>query len=153
MDKIFQACSNQNAEIFDMALTCLSDVTTQEYDKVVDYFDQICAVTASGAKHQSSKVGARAYEYWTTLVEDETERITKGAPCVNFIAGCAPNLIELILEGMGIVTFDEDDEDDEWGHALSAGLCLQKLSILIKNDVLERVVSYAAGNIQQQDWR
>ena len=124
MDRIFQACGSSNEEVFEYALTCLTDVTTQEYEGVVDYFNKICEVTAIGAKHSSPKVGARAYEYWTTLVEDETERIAKGAPCVNFIAGCASNLIELILEGLGIITFDEDDDDDEWGHALSAALCL-----------------------------
>jgi len=33
-------------------------------------------------------------------------------------------LLDLILLGIGNITFEEDGDDDEWGHALSAGACL-----------------------------
>lgn len=45
---------------------------------------------------------------------------------------------------MLIIDFDEEDDDDEWGHALSAACCLQKFSILLKNDVMDPVVSFVA---------
>jgi len=57
------------------ALHCIREVTTQEYETIQFYFNKICEVTANCAKHISPKVGAQAYEYWTTLVEDETERV------------------------------------------------------------------------------
>lgn len=145
MERIFLACQNQNEEIVDNALQCLREFTTQEYESIQFYFMKICEVTAMCAKHPDIKVGAQAYEYWTTLVEDETERTTKGVTCMGYIQSCTESLIDLILEGLCIINFEEDEgDDDDWGHALSAACCLQKLSVLIKNDVVDKVVGFAA---------
>lgn len=42
----------------------------------------------------------------------------------------------MILQGVSVINFEEDDDEEEWGHAMSASCCLQKLAILIKNDVV-----------------
>jgi hypothetical protein len=65
----------------------LTDITTQEYEHMQQYFKNICDATIAGVNNSSDKVGARAFEYWTTLVEDETERLMKGLHCVNYIRG------------------------------------------------------------------
>jgi hypothetical protein len=31
---------------------------------------------------------------------------------------------------------DEDQEDDEWGVALSSGCCLKSVSLVIKNEII-----------------
>jgi importin subunit beta-1 len=54
----------------------------------------------------------------------------------------------MVLTGLQMITFEEDEDDDEWGHALSAACCLQKLSILLGNHVLAPVVQFVAANIQ-----
>jgi len=117
------------------------------------YFSRICEATSALSKHPSPKVGAQAFEYWTTLVEDETERMSKGVMCMGYIRGCFENLLQMILQGISIVSFEEDDEDEDWGHALSAACCLQKLSIFIGNDIMDTVVGFAASNIQSADWK
>jgi len=68
----------------------------------------------------------------------------KGLPCINYVRGCADSLIDLILKGLAIITFDEHDDNEDWGHSLSAAFCLQKLAILLKNDILEKIVGFAA---------
>lgn len=72
---------------------------------------------------------------------------------MNYIEKCKDQLITLALQGLTIINFEEDEDDDEWGHALSAACCLQKLSILLGNQVLHLVVSYVALNIQQNFWK
>jgi importin subunit beta-1 len=88
MERLFLACTHQHEEIVENALHCLREITTQEYECMQFYFNKICEVTANLAKHPSSRVGAQAYEYWTTLVEDETERSTKGVKCIGYIYSC-----------------------------------------------------------------
>jgi len=68
-------------------------------------------------------VGAQAFEFWTTLAEEETERTAKGT-CKNYIESCKDLLLVMVLQGLTIINFEEDEEDDEWGHALSAACCL-----------------------------
>lgn len=152
MERIFLACSHQNEEIVEHALICIREIMTQEYEIMQVYFNKICEVTSACAKHSSPKVGAQAYEFWTTLVEDETERVLKGVNCVGFIHSCKESVIQLILEGLQIITFDVDDDDDDWGHAISAGCCLQKLALLIKNDVMEQVIAFSSTKIGSQNW-
>jgi len=94
-------------------------------------------------KSEVNKVGAQAFEFWTTLAEDETERMKKGTSN-NYIESCKDQLIVMVLQGLLVITFEEDEDDDEWGHALSAACCLQKLSILLTNHVMQPVVTFVA---------
>jgi hypothetical protein len=85
MEKLFGACNHQNEEIVENALYCLREYMTQEYEVMQDYFQKLCMATSTLAKHPSSRVGAQAFEFWTTLVEDETERTLKNVLCLNYI--------------------------------------------------------------------
>jgi len=71
MEKIFMACESPDEEVREFALNTLQEVGTQQYESVEIYFKQICAVTAAAANSESNKVGAQAFEFWTTLAEDE----------------------------------------------------------------------------------
>ena len=46
------------------------------------------------------------------MVEDESERLMKGLSCINYIRSSADSLIDLILKGLSIITFDEDDDNE-----------------------------------------
>ena len=55
--------------------------------------------------------------------------------------------MELIFAGILSIQFDEDEDDDEWGHSLSALCCLQKFSLLLKDEITETVVKFVVSNI------
>ena len=44
----------------------------------------------------NSKVGAQAFEFWTTLAENEMERKAAGT-CKNYIELCKDHLITMVL--------------------------------------------------------
>jgi hypothetical protein len=69
------------------------------------------------------------------------------------MSACKNDLLQLIFEGLLKITFEEDEDDDEWGHSLSAACCLQRLSVLLGNELMDPVVSYVAMHIQSQDWK
>ena len=46
----------------------------------------------------------------------------------------------LVFEGLLQIHFEEDEDDDEWGHSLSATCCLQKMSLMLKDEVLSPVI-------------
>lgn len=50
-------------------------------------------------------------------------------------------------KGLLVIEFEEDEDDDEWGHALASAYCLKKLALLLKNDVMDNVVQFVAANI------
>ena len=61
----------------------------------------------------------------------------------------------LLLECISNVQIeDEDDAEEEWGVNLASGCCLVKVSLLIKDQVLQPVVDFVGANIvDQQDWK
>lgn len=46
------------------------------------------------------------------------------------------------------VNFEDGEDGDEWGTHVAAWYCLQRLSVLLKDDVIEKTVAFAAPNIQ-----
>jgi importin subunit beta-1 len=153
MSKIFESMQCNEEEIIESCLASLRDISTQEYDSIQYYFDKICEVTSQASQNPSDKVGAQAFEFWTTLIDDETERVAKNAQCYNYVSSCSPSLITMILKGLTMINFDDDD-DIEMGHSVSAGNTLQALALLIKSDVMQPVISFVAPNLDpQQPWQ
>ena len=52
-----------------------------------------------------------------------------------------------------IINFEDDDDDDEQGHMMASAITLQKLSILLGNEVMDPVINYVAANIVQPNWK
>lgn len=124
MEKILQACLHPDEDIKEYALICLRDIAEKQYFCIEGYFQQICKVTGDAANSESSKVGASAFEFWTTLAEVETEMKSQNQPTKNLIDMCKGELLELIFAGILTINFEEDEDDDEWGHSVSALCCL-----------------------------
>ena len=118
------------------------------------YFAKIAEVTAKAAMQDDSKVGAQGIEFWTTLAEEELVRERKGAHLMNYIKNCKDDLISLLLNGIKNVSIEDDDDDDEeWGVNMSSGCCLQKVSLLLRNEVIQPVIGFVSSNILDQNWK
>lgn len=59
----------------------------------------------------------------------------------------------LLLQSITKITFDEDDDDEEWGLAMSSGCCLSAISQLIGTAILEEVLKFVSTNIQESEWQ
>ena len=67
---------------------------------------------------------------------------------MNYVAQCKDLLIDLLLECISRVEIeDEDDAEEEWGVNLASGCSLVKLSALLRDDVLPRVIAFVTANI------
>ena len=58
MRRIFDAMESKDDDIIESCLTCLREISTQEYDSIQYYFDKICEVTSTAATNPADKVGA-----------------------------------------------------------------------------------------------
>lgn len=154
MAKIFDALSNKEVEIRENAMQCLVEVGRQEYNYITHYFQKIAELTSKAALHDEGKVGAQGIEFWTTLAEEELARERKGANVMNYIKNCKDDLISLLLQGIKNVSIeDNDDDDEEWGVNMSSGCCLQKISMLLRNEVVQPVIAFVSSHILDPDWK
>jgi hypothetical protein len=153
MEKVFVACLNADEEVSQEGLATLREIAIQQYEHVEFYFEKLKEVTAMGMQSESSRIGAQAFEFWTTLAEVEIDRLSNGLPIKGYVAGCKAQLLSQVNQGLLNITFEEDQDDDEWGHALSAACCLQKLAQLLKNEVIVEVVAFVTQHITQESWK
>lgn len=155
MERVFQAMESNDEETQESVLQCLAEISTHEYEHLQHYFSKICQLTQAATRSPQPRVGALAYEFWTTLVEDETERKQKSAFCLDYVGQCKDDLIELVLQGLLLLQDDGDDmETDEQGPCMAAGNCLRALALLIRNDIMELAIKFVAANIQAADsWK
>lgn len=56
--------------------------------------------------------------------------------------------MHLLIECIQKVSIeDEDEDDDEFGVAMSAGCCLGAISLVIGNEIMEPVLAFVSQNI------
>ena len=72
---------------------------------------KILEVTSQCMKSTSDRVGASAFEFWTTLAEAELEREEKNEVGKNYIQECKGQLVQLVLDGLLVINFEEDADD------------------------------------------
>ena len=104
---------------------------------MANYLQKISEVTGYAATQDDEKVGCQGIEFWTTIAEVEVSRAEKQATTLNYIATVKDFLITLLLGRIQNITIEDDDDDDEeWGVNKSAGCCLQKCALILKNDIM-----------------
>ncbi len=72
------------------------------------------------------------------MIEEETKRLIKNdGSSEGYIFAVQNDLIALILEGISKI--NEDEEEDDWGVSRKACECLQSLSLILKNNIINQV--------------
>ena len=74
MGKIFEAAGSADEDIQENSLHCLREIAVQEYDFIQLYFVNVCAVTGKACQSSNNKIGAAAFEFWTSLCEEEIDK-------------------------------------------------------------------------------
>ena len=150
-----EALDTNNVQIRETAMQCLVEIGRQEYATIQSYMEKIWQKTSYLARSDQTEVGSQAIEFWTTIAEVELSRQEKQGQVHNYILAYKDFLLQLLLECISNVQIeDEDDAEEEWGVNLASGCCLVKVSLLLKNYVLQPVVDFVGRNItDQQDWK
>lgn len=111
-------------------------------------------MTAHAARVDDEKVGAQGIEFWTSLAEEELAKQRKGIPIKAYIHHSCSDLVGLLIECIQRVNIeDEDEDDDELGVALSSGCCLNAISALIGDEILDQVIGFVSNNILNLNWK
>lgn len=56
----------------------------------------------------------------------------------------------MIFQGLGMIHFDEDDDEDEWGTALASACTLQVFAQAVKDEIIHPIINFVAGKFQDQ---
>lgn len=125
MQRLVAACALTDEEVQLQGLQCLVELAKEEYAHLVDFIPKIKETTVALSTSQNFKIGAQAFEFWTSLIETESYRAQRGEPTHNILAANKETVLQMIFNGICMIDFDEDDDADEWGTALASASCLQ----------------------------
>lgn len=168
MSTIIEAVQSDNPDVKETAFMCLVRVAENYYDHLPEYMEAIFGQTAAaikgagveGADDKVESTGLQALEFWTSVCEEEAERIfeveeageaAENKP-KNYMAQVCPHLVPLLLEAL--TNQDDEQTNEQWNLSQAAAVCLQHSAQAIRNDIVPMVIPFVTGNIQHPDnWR
>ena len=137
------------------AYQCVGRVVELHYKHLNQaYMDALYPMTVNTITKDNEEVAKQAIEFWSTLCEVEFELYDlDDAESKNYeyMKKAMPHLIQTLL-----VTLEKQDEDgdgDEWDLSKAAAWCISLISATVKDDIVDHVMPYISGNVQQPDWR
>ena len=113
MNKIFEALEAPADAVREAAMQTLVELAYTEYNSIEFYLAKIAQVTEKAANHDDESIGLQGIEFWTTLTEQEIYKESKGLPTKGYVRSIAASLIQLMLQNIVKIDFEDDDEEDE----------------------------------------
>lgn len=121
---------------------CLHEIAALYYGKLVPYMTEIYNITVKAVKEDQEDVGLQALEFWSTVAEEEYERISDedpDLPCHNFIKAAAPHLVPILLEMLTKQEEGQEQDDTTWNISVASGTCLGLAARVVQNDIVGMV--------------
>lgn len=138
---------------------CLVTIATHYYEHLQVYMKDIFDLTCRTVRYDEESVALQAIEFWSTVAEEEAERlelIEDGDTSIvlhNFIPQALNTLAPLLLETLTKQADPEEDDPDVWNIAMAGGTCLQLVANVAKDGIVPLVMPYVQENVNKQNWR
>lgn len=141
------------------AFECIATIAGMYYDKLNDYSSALFQLTAATIKSDEPLVVQNAIEFWSTVAEEEYE-ITLDREdgndqlaLLNLTAGAAPTLVPILLEALTKQEDEMAESDEDWSVSLASASCLEKMSLLLGDTMVDMVVGFVAQCVVSTEWR
>jgi importin subunit beta-1 len=165
MGAILQNSQYEDIDVREHAFMCLVKVAENYYDHLPQYMEEIFRQTAEvlqqsgveGGPDEEEKIGLQALEFWTTVCEEEAERIYEQQegntenPPLNYMVQVCPHLVPMLEQSL--CKQDDEQTTDMWNLSQAAAVCLTFCAQAIRDDVVGIVMPFVTGSIQSPDWR
>jgi importin subunit beta-1 len=142
------------------AFECISDIATMYYSKLRDYAKALFDITSNAVKNDDPLVGQYAIEFWSSVAEEEFDILdnidsgdSEGAVLLGLVEGAAQSLVPILLETLTKQTSDTADDDDEWNIALASAACIEKLTLVLGDKIIDQVLPFVGACVTNPDWK
>ncbi|CAI2382880.1 unnamed protein product [Moneuplotes crassus] len=141
----------QSVGVREVAMQCIVEIVRLCYDFIEEFMKDITDVTILATENDEPQVKTQAIDVWSSLAEEEKMRIDNGKSHSNIIRTAFGIIMEMIFSCIQEINLGniEEDDDQEWGTSVAAGCCLNLISKVVEDDVIEPVTNFAAKNIEE----
>eukprot|EP01038_Epipyxis_sp_PR26KG_P008524 gene8524-11521_t len=160
MQAICEATQCTDIKVRAEAYSCLATIADLYYDKLGAYVDTLFQLSTTAIKTDEAEVGIHAIEFWSTICESEHGKIVDledGASAedvgvfLRIIEQASKQIVPLMLDCM--TKQDEDDEENEWNISSAAAVCIEGISKVTTDGVVDLVLPFITQNINNPNWR
>jgi len=142
-------------------------VAQQYYEQLESYMQVLFNLTFESVRKDSEEVGLQGLEFWSTLAEEEADRMEEHeeaaengeavpperAVLKHYVRGVLQFLVPLITETLAKQEEDQDDEN-QWNLSMAGACCLGLVATCVKDNIVEHIMPFIQANIQSADnWR
>lgn len=138
------------------AYECLINIVSYFYSYLDAYMYAIGPLTWNAIESENERIAISAIEFWNTVCEEETfinqYEAREGKTSHNIVKQAMVFLLPKIFNAM--VTQESEDLDiDAWTLSMAAATFLALSAQLLKNDIVEPVISFVEENFIHEEWR
>uniref|UniRef100_A0A7S1UHI3 Importin N-terminal domain-containing protein n=2 Tax=Phaeomonas parva TaxID=124430 RepID=A0A7S1UHI3_9STRA len=164
MQMVCEATQCEETRVRVVAFECISQIAKCYYEHLAPYMNVLAQLTLSSIKTQPEEVALQAVEFWSTLCEEEAilhEAIEDAQeygtpqeelrPCMDYTKQALNELVPLLTHCL--TQQDEDADEGTWNLAMAGSTCLRLVSSTVADDIINFIMPFITGNIQNQDWR
>lgn len=156
MDKVIKKTQYPDSDsVREISMQCIVETVRQYYDYIAPFMADISEVTMKAAREDCTNVKTQAIEIWSSIAEEEQLKEEKGLSHQNIIDTALEMLEPMLEEAIQDLNIgnEEVDEDQEWGTSTAAGCCLNLISHVVKDKIVEPITNFVAENIKiMDDW-
>lgn len=162
MDMVYGVTQCNEVRVRAAAYQCLIQIAGLYYQFLRESIAVIFELTKHAMQHENEEVTPCAIEIWSTICEEEIERIEEAEeaqsnneapahPCQKFIESAQAQLVPQLM--ICLTKQSEDVDDDTFDSATAAGSCIELIATTTKDLVVPIAMPFITQHIRSQDWR
>lgn len=161
MNVVFECTQSKDQKVVIAGFECLVKIASLYYTKLPQYMQQLFNVTLESIKSSPQPIALQAIEFWSTICDEELYLMEEIATdnemgvqstvvCHNFIKGAYKFVVPLLLESL--TKQEEDADEDTWGIAMAGATCLNLVSNVLQDEIIDTVVPFVQKFLASPDW-
>ena len=157
MKPVFSLTTYPDLKVRTIAMQCIVEAVRLCYHQLCsgnEFMGDITDCTSLALEKDEVEVKTQAFEVWTSIADEEINNPNKNYEIIKKVF---PDCLDkMILKGIQELNIgnEEVDEEQEWGTSTAAAVCLNHVTMVIGDDVIEKVTTFVAGAINQEnDWQ
>ncbi|GAW83447.1 importin-beta 2 [Plasmodium gonderi] len=157
MKTVIDGCKDSERSTVQIAAyECLINIVSYFYSYLDAYMYAIGPLTWVAIESDNERIAISAIEFWNTVCEEETfidqYELQEGKKNHNIVKQAMVFLLPKIFNAM-ITQESEDIDIDAWTLSMASATFLALSAQLLKNDIVEPVISFVEENFIHEDWR
>ena len=152
MQMICEATQCEAEPVRVAAYECIVKIGSEYYRHLASYMEVLYKLTFDSVKDDTEAVAMQAVEFWSTIADEEATLIDyEDEAYAHYVLGALETLIPLLTSTL--LKQDEYSDEDTWNLSTAGGACLNVVSMVAQNAVLNEVMPFVTSNIKEANWR